>query len=155
MLCIIAAHSGFLVLSMEATPKADNAYYKVLPDYLFYPLVLLCLLLTAGHAMMTTLQTPAASKYLTDKNDQTKFFSYIKIGEGIVISFCMYLYGFIRQHTGSYTEMSLLLIAIAVAGYLLARYLQKLADDLNSPTGEGAKRGTEDQVGLQKKLQDG
>lgn len=68
----------------------------------------------------------------------------------------MYLYGFIRQKTGSYTEMSLLLIVIAVAGYALACYLQNLAReiDIMSP-GEGAKRGVEDQVGLQKKMQDG
>lgn len=123
MLCIIAAHAGFLLLSMQSVPKEDNAYYRVLPDYLFYPLVALCLLLTAGHAMMTTLQTPAASKYITDKTEQTKFFSYIKIGEGVVISCCMYAYGYIRQRTGSYTEMSLLLIVIAVSGYALACYL--------------------------------
>ena len=55
MACIITAHAGFLALSMESVPKEENAYYKVLPGSLFYPLVLLCLILTAGHAMMTTL----------------------------------------------------------------------------------------------------
>lgn len=68
MMCIILAHVGFLAFSMQSVPKEDNDNFKVLPEYLFYPLVGLCLLLTAGHAMMTTLQTPAASKYITDKN---------------------------------------------------------------------------------------
>lgn len=55
MACITTAHVGFLALSMQSIPKVDNAYYKVLPDCMFYPLILLCLILTAGHAMTTTL----------------------------------------------------------------------------------------------------
>ena len=40
----------------------------------------------------------------------------------------MYLYGFIRQHTGSYTEMSLLLIFLSVLGYFFATQLHEFAE---------------------------
>lgn len=153
MVCIIIAHSGFLALSMESVPKEDNENYKVLPEQLFYPLIVLCLFLTAGHAMMTTLQTPAVSKYITDKNLQTKFFSSIKVMEGIIISVCMYVYGYIRQHTGSYTEMSILLIFLSCLGYFFAcqifTYSRQNPIPLNADG--SVKSHAEQQVGLQKK----
>jgi len=96
MVCITAAHAGFLLISLNSIPKKDNPSYKVMPDRLFNPLIGLCLVLTAGHAMMTTLQAPAVNKYVTDKGARTRIFSISKIGEGIIISTSMYVYGFVR-----------------------------------------------------------
>lgn len=48
MVCITVAHSGFLLFSMEATPKEDMPNYSVLSGYLYYPYILFVFSLTLG-----------------------------------------------------------------------------------------------------------
>ena len=53
----------------------------------------------------------------------------MKIFEGVAISVMMYATGFVRQKTGSYTGVSLLLIATAAVSIFFAVYLDNLAKE--------------------------
>lgn len=87
--------------------------------------------------MLTALYAPIINKYVPNKAHQTKIFSQVKLVEGISISICTYLYGYIRQKTGSYTEMSLFLILISFGGYSLACYLEYLKATMEIIEGDG------------------
>ena len=53
----------------------------------------------------------------------------MKIFEGVAISVMMYATGLVRQKTGSYTGVSLLLIATAAVSIFFAVYLDNLAKE--------------------------
>jgi len=53
----------------------------------------------------------------------------MKIFEGVSISIMMYTTGFVRLKTGSYTGVSLLLIATAAVSIFFAIYLDNLAKE--------------------------
>ena len=67
MLSLALAHLGFLILSLEAKPKDDNPNYGTLSDHLYFPYLILVLLLTFGQATLSAIYGPAVNKYVPDK----------------------------------------------------------------------------------------
>ena len=75
-----------------------------------------------GHAMLATVQAPIVNKYAdpTNKDMIPQIFSWLKIFEGMSLSVVIYTNGHIRQITGSYLGVSLLIIVLAFLGILVS-----------------------------------
>lgn len=68
MICVVVAHTGFLLMSFEATPKEGMPLYGVLSDNLYYLFIILVLVLTVGQTVLLGLYAPTINKYVPDKN---------------------------------------------------------------------------------------
>mmetsp|Transcript_11587 Transcript_11587/g.17532 ORF Transcript_11587/g.17532 Transcript_11587/m.17532 type:complete len:355 (-) Transcript_11587:165-1229(-) len=96
--------------------------------------------LGVGHAMQATLQGPIVNKIVGSNNPAIipQVFSTMKIFEGLILSISMYLNGHIRQLTGSYFGVSLLILVNSSIGVGLCIYLRQLIDSKENYDPESA-----------------
>lgn len=120
MSLILVAHFMFLALFEFVVDGKIQKQWTIIVPILF---------IGFGHSMMATLQGPIVNKLCEDKSMIPLIFSKMKIFEGISISVMMYSTGLVRQKTGSYTGVSLLLIATAAVSIFFAVYLDNLAKE--------------------------
>jgi hypothetical protein len=87
------------------------------------------LFLGLGHALFTTLQGSLVKKLCDNPKLIPKIFSILKILEGTSISITIYANGLIRQATGSYFCVSLILITCSLAGGFGSVYLHMMVSN--------------------------
>ena len=68
-----------------------------------------------GHALFTTMQAPTVPKIVKNPEHLPRVFTYLKIAESLGITFFVYMAGYIRQVTNSFTGVTLLLICTSMA----------------------------------------
>mmetsp|Transcript_935 Transcript_935/g.1672 ORF Transcript_935/g.1672 Transcript_935/m.1672 type:complete len:305 (+) Transcript_935:303-1217(+) len=104
------------------------------------------LLIGIGHTMQATIQGPIVNKYIDSQNKDeiTQIFSILKIFEGLVLSITMYANGHIRQITGTYFGVSLLIIVVSALGQFVGFNLIQLSSSnfIKGPNGELIRRGS-------------
>ena len=116
MLMIALAHCLFLFFYEEYT---KTNFHQA---FIFVPI----LFIGFGHALNATLNGPIVNKVLANQKLIPRVFSLMKILEGLVLSLGMYINGYIRQSTGSYTGVCALIIFNSILGIGLAKYLQTI-----------------------------
>jgi hypothetical protein len=94
-----------------------------------WTIIIPILLIGCGHSMMATLQGPIVNKLCQDKAQIPLVFSKMKVYEGVAISVMMYVTGYVRQKSGSYIGVSILLIVTAGISIFFAVYLERMAND--------------------------
>ena len=66
---------------------------------------------------------PIVNKYIKGDKMIAKFLSMLKIMEGVSLSIAMYVNGRLREATGTYTAVCMLILANACIGIALSIYL--------------------------------
>ena len=67
-----------------------------------------------GHALFTTMQAPTVPKIVKNPAHLPRIFTYLKIAESLGITFFVYMAGYIRQATNSFTGVTLLLMCTSI-----------------------------------------
>merc|ERR1712079_681289 len=100
---VLAVHICYLSIS-DVTGEGQVGGWGTI-----FPLIIFGL----GHALFTTMQAPTVPKLVKNKDNLPRIFTYVKITESLGITFFVYLAGVVRQSTGSFTGVLLMLIVCA------------------------------------------
>ena len=99
----------------------------VLPVGMHWQVTLPIFAIGTAHALNSTLAVPIVNKVVA-RNQHAQVLSTTKIIEGINIGMFMYIFGRIRETTGSYDEVSGIIIASCFVGVGVSFWLKSLME---------------------------
>jgi len=109
---IVVVHICYLSLQDVRNPGQDGGWLAIWPLMLF----------GLGHALFTTMQAPTVPKLVNREQDLGRVFTIIKITESMSITFFVFMVGYVRQSTGSFTGVSFMMLCCAITA-LVASFL--------------------------------
>ena len=117
---ILLVHMSYLSISDypkadEKSEEANESWMPVLPLFMF----------GLGHALFTTMQAPTVPKLVKNETHLSRIFTYVKITESLGITVFVYLAGYIKTHTGSFTGVSLMMLVCASVALLCTFWLMQ------------------------------
>ena len=103
----------FIKADLDADGTLGNGWLAVIP--------IICIAIS--HSVFSTILVPIVNKYLGTEKLIAKFLSMLKIMEGLALSVAIYVNGRLRQATGNYTAVSMLILMNSMIGVGLTVYL--------------------------------
>lgn len=100
---VLVVHMSYLSMSDTTEPTDDFSWWPVLPLFPF----------GLGHALFTTMQAPTVPKLVKNEVHLPRVFTYVKITESLGITFFVFMAGYVRQTTGCFTGVSLMMLICA------------------------------------------
>ena len=114
------------ILFSLATLLITHLSYLLIPEQTRYKFIAVVpiLLFGLGHALFTTLLSPTVPLIIKNNNDLLPMcFSFLKIFEGVAITCFTQAAGWVRQTTGTYSYVTVLLMSCNFMAILLAKEL--------------------------------